>query len=78
MIPGVLDSTTNFVEHLASWRSGSAMSRISSGASGWSPAPIAASRSLPAQQNPVAPSVVWAKLEALVEGARIASTRLWQ
>jgi 5-methyltetrahydropteroyltriglutamate--homocysteine methyltransferase len=31
-----------------------------------------------AQQNPVAPSVVWAKLAALVEGARIASTRLWR
>ena len=31
-----------------------------------------------AQQNPVAPSIVWAKLAALVEGARIASTRLWR
>jgi len=27
--------------------------------------------------NAVAPSVVWAKLAALAEGARIASSRLW-
>ena len=28
-------------------------------------------------ENAVAPSVVWAKLRALAEGARIASARLW-
>ena len=28
--------------------------------------------------NAVAPSVVWAKLAALAEGARIATSRLWQ
>ena len=30
-----------------------------------------------AQQNPVVPSVVWAKLKALAEGAAIATDRLW-
>ena len=30
-----------------------------------------------AQQNPVVPSIVWAKLAALAEGAKIASDRLW-
>ena len=29
------------------------------------------------QQNPVVPSVVWAKLAALAEGARIATAKLW-
>ena len=33
---------------------------------------------LAAQQNPVAPSVVWAKFAALAEGARIATDRLWR
>jgi len=27
--------------------------------------------------NAVAPSIVWAKLAALAEGARIATSRLW-
>ena len=30
-----------------------------------------------AQQNMVVPSIAWAKLAALAEGARIASDRLW-
>jgi len=30
-----------------------------------------------AQQNAVVSSIVWAKLAALTEGARIASSRLW-
>jgi 5-methyltetrahydropteroyltriglutamate--homocysteine methyltransferase len=31
-----------------------------------------------AQQNAVVPSIAWAKLAALAEGARIASDRLWR
>ena len=44
---------------------------------GRSPAPIAALPPSP-RKNAVAPSVVWAKLAALAEGARIASDRLWK
>jgi 5-methyltetrahydropteroyltriglutamate--homocysteine methyltransferase len=76
LIPGVIDSTTNFVEHpkLVAER----ITRIArligkerviagtdcgfSTAAGW---------------GNVAPDVVWAKLGSLAEGARLASAELW-
>jgi 5-methyltetrahydropteroyltriglutamate--homocysteine methyltransferase len=78
LLPGVIDSTTNFVEHpeVVAQRLEQAVavvgerSRVIAGCdcgfgtfSGW---------------HLVAPSVVWAKLRSLSDGARIASARLWR
>ena len=78
MIPGCLDSTTNFVEHpklvaqrLCNVAAVVGRERVIAGAD-------CGFATFAAQQNAVAPSVVWAKLAALVEGARIASERLWR
>ena len=78
MMPGCLNSTTNFVEHprLVAQRICNVADivgreRVVAGAD-------CGFATFAAQQNPVAPSVVWAKLAALVEGARIASARLWR
>jgi 5-methyltetrahydropteroyltriglutamate--homocysteine methyltransferase len=78
LIPGVLDSTTNFVEHprlvaqricryaeIVGRERVIASSDCGFGTSATAP-PI------------VAPSIVWAKFKALAEGARIASQRLWR
>jgi 5-methyltetrahydropteroyltriglutamate--homocysteine methyltransferase len=77
LLPGVIDSTTNFVEHpeVVAQRIEQAVavvgerSRVIAGCdcgfgtfSGW---------------HLVAPDVAWAKLHALSDGARIASARLW-
>jgi 5-methyltetrahydropteroyltriglutamate--homocysteine methyltransferase len=77
LIPGVLDSTTNFVEHprLVAQRIGRyadivGRERVIAGAD-------CGFATFAARNNPVVPSVVWAKLAALAEGARIASDRLW-
>jgi 5-methyltetrahydropteroyltriglutamate--homocysteine methyltransferase len=77
MMPGCLDSTTNFVEHprLIAQRIRNVANivgreRVVAGAD-------CGFATFAAQQNAVAPSVVWAKLAALAEGARIASDRLW-
>jgi len=59
LIPGVIDSTTNFVEH----------PRVIAGAD-------CGFATFAFVDNPVTPSIVWAKLTALAEGARIATTRL--
>jgi 5-methyltetrahydropteroyltriglutamate--homocysteine methyltransferase len=77
LIPGVIDSTTNFVEHprLVAQRIGRyadlvGRERVIAGVDcGFG----TAVRSEPM----VADSIVWAKLRALSEGAAIASTRLW-
>ena len=77
LIPGVIDSTTNFVEHprLVAQRIGRYASvidreRLIAGVDcGFG----TAVRTEPA----VADSIVWAKLRALSEGAAIASKRLW-
>lgn len=78
LLPGVIDSTTNFVEHpeVVAQRIEQAVaavgdrSRVMAGCdcgfgtfSGW---------------HLVAPSLVWAKLRALSDGAQIASQRLWR
>jgi 5-methyltetrahydropteroyltriglutamate--homocysteine methyltransferase len=77
LIPGLLDSTTNFVEHprLVAQRIGNfanvvGRERVVAGAD-------CGFATFAAQNNPVVPSVVWAKFAALAEGARIATDRLW-
>jgi 5-methyltetrahydropteroyltriglutamate--homocysteine methyltransferase len=78
MMPGCLDSTTNFVEHprliaqrICNVADIVGRERVVAGAD-------CGFATFAAQQNPVAPSVVWAKLAALAEGARIATDRLWR
>ncbi|MGE5270210.1 MAG: epoxyalkane--coenzyme M transferase [Thiohalocapsa sp.] len=78
MMPGCLDSTTNFVEHprliaqrICNVAAIVGRERTIAGAD-------CGFATFAAQQNPVAPSVVWAKLAALAEGARIATESLWR
>ena len=77
MMPGVIDSTTNFVEHprLVAQRICNVANivgreRVIAGTD-------CGFATFAAQQNMVVPSIAWAKLAALAEGARIASDRLW-
>ena len=77
LIPGVIDSTTNFVEHprLVAQRIGRyaeivGRERVIAG--------VDCGFATFAGRTPlVATSVVWSKLKALAEGARIASDHLW-
>jgi 5-methyltetrahydropteroyltriglutamate--homocysteine methyltransferase len=77
LIPGVIDSTTNFVEHpkLVAQRIGHyadlvGRDRVIAGVDcGFGTAVR--------EQPMVADSIVWAKLKALSEGAAIASQKLW-
>jgi 5-methyltetrahydropteroyltriglutamate--homocysteine methyltransferase len=77
LIPGVIDSTTNFVEHpklvaqrLLRYAGVIDRERLIAGVDcGFGTAVRA--------EPPVADSIVWAKLRALSEGAAIASARLW-
>jgi 5-methyltetrahydropteroyltriglutamate--homocysteine methyltransferase len=78
MMPGCIDSTTNFVEHprLVAQRICNVAAivgreRTIAGAD-------CGFATFAAQQNAVVPSIVWAKLAALAEGARIATDRLWR
>jgi len=78
LIPGVLDSTTNFVEHprliaqrLCNYADIVGRERVVAGAD-------CGFATFAGQRNAVVPSVVWAKLAALAEGARIATDRLWR
>ena len=77
LIPGVIDSTTNFVEHprliaqrICHYADSFGRERVIAGA-------YCGFATFAFVNNPVAPSVVWAKLAALAEGARIATDRLW-
>jgi 5-methyltetrahydropteroyltriglutamate--homocysteine methyltransferase len=77
LIPGVIDSTTNFVEHprlvaqrICQYADIVGRERVIAGAD-------CGFATFAFVNNAVAPSVVWAKLAALAEGARIASSRLW-
>ena len=77
VIPGVIDSTTNYVEHAEV-----VANRICEavGAIGDRTRVIAGTDcgfGTFAGYEHVAPDVVWAKLTACVQGARIASQRLW-
>jgi 5-methyltetrahydropteroyltriglutamate--homocysteine methyltransferase len=78
LIPGVIDSTTNFVEHprliaqrICNYADIVGRERVIAGAD-------CGFATFAFVNNPVAPSVVWAKLSALAEGARIATARLWR
>ncbi|HEV8678354.1 MAG TPA: cobalamin-independent methionine synthase II family protein [Stellaceae bacterium] len=78
LMPGCIDSTTNFVEHprLVAQRICNVADivgreRVIAGTD-------CGFATFAAQQNAVAPSIAWAKLAALAEGARIASDRLWR
>jgi 5-methyltetrahydropteroyltriglutamate--homocysteine methyltransferase len=76
LIPGVIDTTTNFVEHpevvaqrIEQYARLLGRENIIAGTDcGFGTA---------AGRDRVHPEVVWAKLQALAEGARIASGRLW-
>jgi len=77
LIPGCIDSTTNFVEHpklvaqrIENYARLVGRERVVAGTD-------CGFATFAAQQNMVVPSVAWAKLAALAEGAKIASDRLW-
>jgi 5-methyltetrahydropteroyltriglutamate--homocysteine methyltransferase len=78
LIPGVIDSTTNFVEHprLVAQRIGHytdivGRERVIAGAD-------CGFATFAGRMPIVATSVVWSKFKALAEGARIATQRLWR
>ena len=76
LIPGMLDSTTNFVEHpqliaqrLLRWASVVGRDNIMAGTD--------CGFATFAGMTPVYPGVVWLKFKAMAEGCRIASEKLW-
>jgi len=78
LMPGVIDSTTNFVEHprlvaqrICRYADIVGRERVIAGTD-------CGFATFAGQTNAVAPSIAWAKLAALAEGARIASDRLWR
>lgn len=78
LIPGVLDSTTNFIEHpelvaqrLVRYAEVVGRERVMAGSD--------CGFGTFARANPqVEPEIVWAKLAAMAEGARLASAMLWR
>jgi 5-methyltetrahydropteroyltriglutamate--homocysteine methyltransferase len=77
LMPGCIDSTTNFVEHpklvaqrIENYARLVGRERVVAGTD-------CGFATFAAQQNMVVPSIAWAKLAALAEGARIATDRLW-
>jgi 5-methyltetrahydropteroyltriglutamate--homocysteine methyltransferase len=77
LIPGVIDSTTNFVEHprliaqrIRQYAGIVGRERVIAGAD-------CGFATFASDHQTVATSVVWAKFRALAEGARIASAELW-
>jgi 5-methyltetrahydropteroyltriglutamate--homocysteine methyltransferase len=78
LIPGVIDSTTNFVEHprliaqrICHYADIVGRERVIAGAD-------CGFATFAFVNNAVAPSIVWAKFAALAEGAQIATSRLWR
>jgi 5-methyltetrahydropteroyltriglutamate--homocysteine methyltransferase len=78
LIPGIIDSTTNFVEHprliaqrICHYVDIVGRERVIAGAD-------CGFATFAFVNNAVAPSVVWAKFAALAEGARIATSRVWR
>ena len=76
-IPGVIDSTSNFVEHpkliaqrLYNWANIVGRERVIAGAD-------CGFGTFAREDLPVADSVVWSKFRAMAEGAAIATDRLW-
>src|SRR4051794_11445793 len=76
LVPGVVDSTTNYIEHpdLVAQR----IERFARlvGRENVIAGTDCGFASFAASQN-VDPAIVWAKLGAMAEGARLASTHLW-
>jgi 5-methyltetrahydropteroyltriglutamate--homocysteine methyltransferase len=78
IIPGVLDSTTNFIEHpelvaqrLVRYAEVVGRERVIAGTD--------CGFATFARSNPqVEPEIVWSKLRSMAEGARLASARLWR
>ncbi len=77
LIPGVIDSTTNFVEHprliaqrIARYADIVGRERVIAGAD-------CGFATFAGRRPRVVDSIVWAKFEAMAEGARIATKRLW-
>ncbi len=77
LIPGVIDSTTNFVEHprliaqrIRRYTARVGRERVIAGTD-------CGFATFAGTHEVVAPSIVWAKLAALAEGAAIASDALW-
>jgi 5-methyltetrahydropteroyltriglutamate--homocysteine methyltransferase len=78
LMPGCIDSTTNFVEHpklvaqrIENYARLVGRERVVAGTD-------CGFATFAAQNNAVVPSIAWAKLAALAEGAKIASDRLWR
>jgi 5-methyltetrahydropteroyltriglutamate--homocysteine methyltransferase len=76
LIPGVIDSSTNFIEH-----PDLVAQRISRFAEAVGRENVIAGTDCGfatfAAYTPIDPSIAWAKLRSLVEGAQIASKKLW-
>ena len=77
IIPGVLDSTTNFIEHpelvaqrIVRYAEIVGRERVIAGSD-------CGFATFARSQAQVEPEIVWAKLAAMAEGARLASGRLW-
>lgn len=77
LIPGLIDSTTNFVEHpkliaqrIRQYAGIVGRERVIAGAD-------CGFATFASEHQTVATSIVWAKFRALAEGARIASDELW-
>jgi 5-methyltetrahydropteroyltriglutamate--homocysteine methyltransferase len=77
IIPGVLDSTTNFIEHpelvaqrLVRYAEVVGRERVLAGSD-------CGFGTFVRRVNPVEPEIAWAKLRAMAEGARLASRQLW-
>ncbi len=78
IIPGVLDSTTNFIEHpelvaqrIERYAGIVGRERVLAGTD-------CGFATFARSVNQVEPEIAWAKLAAMAEGARIASARLWR
>ena len=76
LIPGILDSTTNFIEHpelvaqrIARFASLVGRERVTAGTD--------CGFATFAGTSTVDPDIAWAKLHALAQGARLASQQLW-
>ncbi|HXP93712.1 MAG TPA: cobalamin-independent methionine synthase II family protein [Candidatus Binatia bacterium] len=76
ILPGVVDSTTNFIEHprliaqrIERYANVVGKERVVAG--------VDCGFATTAEFSLIDPAIVWAKLEALAQGARIASERLW-
>lgn len=77
LCPGVIDTTTNFVEHpklvaqrIMNFAKVVGRDRVMAGTD-------CGFATFAGPNNPIVPSVVWAKLKSLSDGAEIATERLW-